>query len=412
LVKEGPVSNVEASHERWTADENIAWTKLSLLSSGIIISDKFRDWFSTTEGFVRRRNFYNSPGATSDGFAAPQELRLLASRSVTVAVNQYGPSPWQLSITPGGEPVLHCDQLDLQQPVEMLPDLAAIRDDDKLAHMCNLYGGSALSFFSPRACYFFADGNECRFCSLAGTADENAEYAARLSATQVYESVARVVAIPDDRALLTQIMIVGGNERNLDRGFTHQIDLVRAASAALAADGLTDEVSVHLIVMPPRNLTLLDALSDIPNLHVGFNLEVWDPGRFRSIAPGKTADYGQENILSALHRLVEVLGAYRAHSILIAGLEPSWSTLKGARTLAEAGISPIINVYHSDRHSVLGMSVRPRYSELAEVASGLQTLHDQFPIQPYWKGCGRNAIDHEAAEGMFAGMVPSLDAYG
>ncbi|MFE7935719.1 hypothetical protein ACFU6S_44785, partial [Streptomyces sp. NPDC057456] len=109
---------------------------------------------------------------------------------------------------------------------------------------------------------------------------------------------------------------------------------------------------------------------------------------------------------SALERLRDVVGTYRAHSILIAGLEPAESTLAGAQKLAAEGISPIINAYHSDRHSELGLSIRPTYRHLAEVASGLQELHDAYPIQPYWKGCGRNAMDFEASRGMFRGAVP------
>ena len=76
--------------------------------------------------------------------------------------------------------------------------------------------------------------------------------------------------------------------------------------------------------------------------------------------------------------------------------------------MAERGISPIVNSYHSDRHSVLGLSVRPTYEVLTEVASGLQHLHDSFPIQPYWKGCGRNAMDYEAANGLFRGTPAAL----
>jgi hypothetical protein len=211
-----------------------------------------------------------------------------------------------------------------------------------------------------------------------------------------------------DRDVINQVMIVGGNERNLDRGFRHQVALVRAAALALAGAGLSGDISVHLIAMPPRDLALIGELADIPNVHAGFNLEAWDPARFAAIAPGKAADYGQHAILAALNVLRDAVGPYRAHSILIAGLEPPASTLGCARALAADGISPIINVYHSDRHSALGLTIRPSYRQLAEVAVGLQDLHDSYPIQPYWKGCGRNALDYEACRGMFRGDPPDL----
>ncbi|MEU6997292.1 radical SAM protein [Nonomuraea sp. NPDC046570] len=389
--------------------DDTAWIKLALLSQGITASPEFGDWFAGTEGYVRRRNFYNSPNWDESGTSAalPQEIRLTGGRPVVVAVNNYGSSSWQLTWSEAGGPAIVSEARPDGLPIELVNDLASIRGDTDLARVSNLYGGSALSFFSPRACYFFADGTQCRFCSLDGTARENDEYAGRVTPDEVRSAVAAVVAT--DSLSLNQVMIVGGNERNLDRGFVHQLALVDAATQALADAGLVDEISVHLIAMPPHDLDLIDRLSEVPNVHAGFNLEVWDPDRFTTIAPGKTADYGQANILAALGRLRDAVGPYRAHSILIAGLEPANSTLDGARKLAADGISPIINSYHSDRHSALGLTIRPSYRHLAEVASGLQELHDLYPIQPYWKGCGRNALDYEASLGMFRGSPPDFN---
>jgi len=160
--------------------------------------------------------------------------------------------------------------------------------------------------------------------------------------------------------------------------------------------------------MPPHDLALVDELGGIPSVHAGFNLEVWDASRFSAIAPGKARSYGQAGIFAALHRLRDAVVPYQAYSILIAGLEPPDCTLAGARRLAEDGLSPIINAYHSDRHSALGLTVRPSYRDLVKVAVGLQELHDSYPIQPYWKGCGRNALDYEASLGLFRGAPPDL----
>jgi hypothetical protein len=377
-----------------------AWIKLALLSDGVTTAPSFDDWLAEASGFVRRRNFYNSPD-WNDGRSTPlpQEVRLLGDQSVTVAVNPYPGTQWQLVHDDKTGPAVVSERLGVSAPVELIRDLNAIQMDESIARVCNLYGGSALSFFSPRSCYFFSDGTECRFCSLDGTAKETSSFAARVLPDQVRAAIKGALATDADA--LTQVMIVGGNERNLDRGFRHQVELVRAAAEELTAAGAIDRVSVHLIVMPPHDLGLIDQLAEIPNLHAGFNLEVWDDNRFTEIAPGKTHDYGHQAIRTALGRLRDAVGPYRAHSILIAGLEPAPSTLDGARQLASEGISPIINTYHSDRHSALGLSIRPTYRHLAEVAAGLQDLYDAYEIQPYWKGCGRNALDFEARHGMF-----------
>lgn len=404
-----PVDSVSTTQVGTASEEGVyAWLKLALLSEGVSATTEFATWFSQSRGFVRRRNFYNSPTwSDQPGVPLPQEIRLGSGDQVTVAVNNYGESRWRLHWDANIGPHIIDAKSGGQHRVQLLRDLESIQSSAELAKVCNLYGGSALSFFSPRACYFFADETQCRFCSLAGTAHEDDEYTNRLRPDQVRDAVATVAT--HEPTALTQVMIVGGNERNLDRGFRNQVALVHAASEALQDAGVADRVSVHLIAMPPRDLELINELAVVPNVHAGFNLEVWSGARFEEIAPGKARDYGQDQILSALWRLRDAVGPYRAHSILIAGLEPADSTLEGARALAREGVSAIINSYHSDRHSVLGLTVRPTYSELAAVASGLQELHDEYPIEPYWKGCGRNALDFEAAKGMFRGVPAHFD---
>ncbi|MBL4844322.1 MAG: hypothetical protein JKY65_02245 [Planctomycetes bacterium] len=383
-----------------------AWTKLALLSHGVHIDRSFAAWFAGHPGSVRRRNFYNSPVWGHEG-DVPQEIKLKTEGPpVTVAVNVYGDDTWTLRCDEQGPQVVNT-RLGLTCGVSLISDLECLQTSAALGQIANLYGGSALSFFSPRACYFFTDGTQCRFCSLAGTAADTS-FANRLSPGQVREAVSAVLGAEPER--INQIMIVGGNERNLDAGFLRHVDLAKAAAKSVAAAGMTTRVSVHLVTMPPNDLNAIEELEGVPGVHTGFNLEVWDGSLFDQIAPGKAADYGQATILAALEKLVDVVGVYRAHSILIAGLEPAHSTVAGAAALAEMGVSPIVNIFHSDVHSEIGLAVRPTYEELVEVASGLSDLHAAYPIQPYWKGCGRNALDFEAGHGMFAGEPPALGA--
>jgi hypothetical protein len=192
-------------------------------------------------------------------------------------------------------------------------------------------------------------------------------------------------------------------------GFANHVELVRAAADTVAAHGLGERISVHLATMPPRDLDRIGALGAVPGVHVMFNLEVWDEDAFERIAPGKHRDYGRARMMRALERLREVIGPYQAHSILIAGLEPATSTVEGARALADMGVSPIVNAYHSDRHSELRLTIRPGYRHLAAVAAGLQQIHRDYPVRPYWRGCGRNALDYEAANGLFRDPIPRLD---
>ena len=381
-----------------------AWIKLSILSRGLIIDESIGEYCARTEDVALRRNVYNTPiWTTGPAMPMPQEVRL---GPVVLAVNSYGESDWRLAHdSHRGAPVLRHDPSGMECPASYLSDLSVLANGD-ISALANIYGGAALAFFSPRSCYFFNDGSQCGFCSLEGTADESRGYSALLSPDEITTAVNAALDNEPDR--IEQIMIVGGNMRNLNRGFRHHVSLATAATRAIAAHGLADRVSVHVATMPPRDLALIADLKELDNVHVMFNLEVWDPVVFADLCPGKDADYGRDGILQALGHLRDAIGPYRAHSLLIAGLEPAESTVRGAFELAEMGVSPIVNVYHSDRHARLGLGQRPTFETLVDVALGIQELYRQYPVLPYWRSCGRNSIDSEASRQLFASPVPAF----
>jgi hypothetical protein len=385
-----------------TGRQSAGWIKLDLLSRGVEIDESVFAFLAATANVARRKNFYNTPIWGETLSPPPQELRVLG---VVVGLNSYGVSPWRLSWSRDQNSLaLRNAAAGLEYTAEPLPDLHLFARHPQCAKLANLYGGAALAFFSPRTCYFFADGTECSFCSLAGTAEETVGFKSHLSEADVQTTVR--TAFETDPERIEQIMIVGGNMRDLDRGFRHHVSLAAAAQTSLREAGRSGNVSVHIATMPPRNLDLLSLLRDLENVHVMFNLEVWDPSVFADVCSGKQKDYGREALILALKALRTAIGEYRAHSLLVTGIETAESTITGARALAEMGVSPIINIYHSDRHSRLGLSVRPTFAYLAQIAHGVQELYDTYPLKPYWRNCGRNAIDSEASHGLFRSPVP------
>lgn len=107
-------------------------------------------------------------------------------------------------------------------------------------------------------------------------------------------------------------------------------------------------------------------------------------------------------LMQALERAASVISGKRVHSVLIAGLEPVRSTIAGMNYLASVGVTPIINVFHNDRGSHYQERARPPYEDLLEIAIELQEVYEKYDLTPYWKGCGRNALDFEAQQGWFA----------
>ena len=380
-----------------------AWIKLHLLVHGIEVDESVPVAISrTSQAVALRKNFYNTPGRQHSGSPLPQELNMLG---LVVGLNSYGETPWRLRwLASEDSLVLEHTSAGVQVRPNLIPDLTLFHRHPTATGVANLYGGAALAFFSPRNCYFFTDKTECGFCSLAGTAKESDGFKTVLAEDDIRVTIRR--SLDTDPGRIEQIMIVGGNMRDLDKGFNHHLALAIAAREEVEKAGVADSISIHIATMPPRDLRLLQPLSDFGNIHVMFNLEVWDPGSFAEVCPGKDQDYGRLAMLRALERLRDTIGAYRAHSLLVTGLESAETTITGARALAEMGISPIINIYHSDQHSRFGLGGRPKFSQVSAIASDLHALYQQFPVLPYWRNCGRNSIDSEAERGLFRDPVP------
>jgi hypothetical protein len=272
------------------------------------------------------------------------------------------------------------------------------------AKVANLYGGSSLAFFTPSTCYYFSDNSECHFCSLGPTRGEDRFYA-NVITPALAADVLRV-AQSADPGLINQIMLVGGNLRNYDLAFRRNLDLVDALIDAQAdRPNGSRLIEPHVATMPPRNLDLIKRQAH-KYCHLTFNLEVWNDDIFQQICPGKTADYSREALKAALLFAAEIFPPGRIHTILIAGLEPVSSTIEGMWTLSQCGVSPILNVFHNDRGSKLELASRPSFDDLLTIATELEAVYRSHNIEPYWKGCGRNALDYEAQHGWFTSYKP------
>ncbi len=90
--------------------------------------------------------------------------------------------------------------------------------------------------------------------------------------------------------------------------------------------------------------------------NVCFNLEVWSEPLFAKVCPGKNQYVGYERWIGSLETAVELWGAERVYSAMVAGveLEPehglSWEdaaklALEGAADLCSRGIIPIYSLY-------------------------------------------------------------------
>lgn len=374
--------------------------KLHLLSEGVSFDNAFLEHFACDLASMEKRRAYDDSDERQLDRTKriPQEMYL---GEVVVAINYKQRSPWQLVHHDNAYRLVGKDNVDVEVTFPQRPRFferitpGGIRCDQ----VANLYGGSSLAFFTPATCYYFNDGHECRFCSLKPNRSSQQIFVHTISPTlaaSVFE-----IALETDAHLLKQIMLVGGNVPNYDRGFQRHLEITAALDERQSSLPAERRLETHIATMPPHDFGLFATLEGL-NARVTMNIEVFDERLFEVICPGKAVLYGRRRLLQALERAASVVSGMRVHSILIAGLEPARSTIAGIKYLASIGVTPIINVFHNDRGSHYEEHPRPPYEDLLEIAYALQDVYREYKLTPYWKGCGRNALDFEAQQGWFA----------
>lgn len=373
--------------------------KLHILSKGIAFEAGFLEHFAKDFSQMEKRRVYDD---TDDPqlervTRIPQEFYL---GDVVVAVNYRQTSPWKLTYVKGKYRLLGKNGTDVRVTFPPRPRFfeKVTTGGIRCGNVANLYGGASLAFFTPSICYYFNDGHECKFCSLKSNRDSQHTFVSIITPSLAASVLA--IALETDADVLTQIMLVGGNLSNYDKGFQKHLDIALALDEQQAT--LPDEhrLQTHLVTMPPRDFGMFDALKGL-NVRITMNLEIFDTKQFEITCPGKARFYGRQPLMRALEYAVNSIGEKRVYSTLIAGLEPVDSTVTGINYLASIGVTPIVNVFHNDRGSGYEKHSCPTYEDLAIIAHAQQEVYQKYKLVPFWNGCGRNALDFEAKQGWF-----------
>lgn len=392
---------------RYEERKRAAALKLSLLSEGISFSDSFIEYFGQDTFFMEKRKVYNNSDEEYDHAVtrAPQELLM---GDVISAVNFKRFSPWVLDYSEDQGCFIQNNGIKVtgvtfpKRPCFLNRRLSG---GVNCGYLANLYGGMYLAFFTPACCHYGAIGMGCQYCSLKSNRHPGDSYAMWIDQELLREATR--IALQEDTDQITGIMLVGGNLPDEDENFKTLMTLAAALEEEERICLGASTLELHIAVMPPRDFTLLKAAAQY-NIRLSMNLEVFDDHLFRKYCPGKDRVYGRDQLKKAVARAAEILPYGKAHSILIAGLEPVESTIKGIYFLAENGVAPIINVFHNDFGTELQRHKRPSANELFVIGNELGKVYKKYGFTPYWNGCGRNSLDYEAKEGLFEGQMVSI----
>jgi hypothetical protein len=225
----------------------------------------------------------------------------------------------------------------------------------------------------------------CQFCNLPY------DFAYRTKRVEgLVESVE--VALSDAVQPAGHILISGGTPRREDFDYLHE-----CYEAVLTA---FPEVPADIMMVP------LPGLLDVPELvrlgvtELSINIEIFDSALSRRIMRAKS-DLGQREYLDFIEGAADALGPGRVRSMLLVGVEPVESTLKGVAAIAAAGGVPVLSPFRPDPGTPMRDHVLSSAAELSEVylrAVDIAGEHGTV-LGPRCGPCSHNTITLVGAEG-------------
>ncbi|MGM0578508.1 MAG: radical SAM protein [Myxococcota bacterium] len=191
--------------------------------------------------------------------------------------------------------------------------------------------GPYLALSPTNRCTFLHDDLRCRFCGVGqdGLATHDA-----VSVDDVLEAI----RIARDEHHVGIVYLSVGHLATLDGG-------VRFLEPYVAAIKRHFDILVAVDALPPYQDSWIDRTYAMGVDAVSYNMEIFDPDRFRVVCPGPAREIGRERFLDALGYAATVFPSGGVACHLVVGLEPVSSTHAGIDTLTGMGVLPVLPMY-------------------------------------------------------------------
>ena len=204
-----------------------------------------------------------------------------------------------------------------------------------------VYNGNCnLNFTWNYYCDYFRTKQECKFCNLTPAQDfypeENISHAKKTAA-----QVADVIEVARQHQPRTRSILTRGTPL-AKQGLGGTIEIIEEIEARFSFVSEGERPKALMTISPTRNIDDVKAIYDAGLHSISYNFEVFDPGYWKAIVPGKDSFIGRELWEASLIKAVGYFGPGRTFSALIAGLEPKKSLIQGIHWCCDRGIIPIV----------------------------------------------------------------------
>ena len=312
------------------------------------------------------QTYVNCP--TKEHFARRSRFQLVQRDSgLWIEDDLAGPWPRSVPVDLPPRPVFYDEHATDGTPLTRVGQVCSDRLGIGMTNVC--------TFWRSRS-------RRCKFCSIGlNVATEEAN--------KPVEHILAVVdaAYGDSAAPPRHILLGGGTPEGPDAG------AIAIAKAARAIKARWDR-PIYAMLAPPDELSYIDLLSEAGVDEVAINIELFDAVAAAHYTPGKWAKYGHGGYLRALEHAVEVFGPVHARSIMVVGLEPPETTLRGVDALASRGVMPILSPFRPMVGTELEHHPRMSADELWELCLAADEIAQSHgvPLGPTCIACQSNSL--------------------
>ena len=214
--------------------------------------------------------------------------------------------------------------------------------------------GGYLAIFPSPVCGFWKIGKNCRFCSTGLNVGKNE------AAVKSVEQVREVVRAAFDEKLAQFVHLNIGLMGGEDRGIKFLEPYVKAIKEEA-------DTFVGIQSTPPKDDKWVDYAYSYGVDSMSSNFEIYDPRLFAEICPGKHEMIGQKRFFDFMEYCAKVFPNGAAAGEIIAGLEPTQSTLDCIDYITGAGALPIVCVFRPLTGTALEDRPSPPVEDMAKV---------------------------------------------
>lgn len=217
----------------------------------------------------------------------------------------------------------------------------------------------------------------CQFCDSSRTFKYQ-----KKSLPDLLDSIR--VAINDSALPAKHVLISGGTPKPEDWSYMDKV--YRETAKAF-------DIPIDVMMVPRPDLDYVNKIHGWGINELSINLEVYNQEIARKIIIEKNI-VGRDHYFKFLERAVEVFGKNRVRSILLVGLEPLESTLKGIESLAKLGVSPVLSPFRPSPKTPFIHLSPPTTQQLIEVYEKSKKITEKYDVKlgPSCIPCHHNTL--------------------